>query len=152
MFKCGSSTSSAKPQFDNFTSLFCKGRQRNTPKWTTHARGGLRVQKPLFLFISWANLWRILYCSRRHCARSLRAEGTRARACSVDGGQEFKCGPRGLFLKSPETFRAYFGWHNSLCIFKTKASWGTKLCNYFYFYSLYNIWKNQLYRISGSEF
>ena len=28
----------------------------------------------------------------------------------------------GLFLESPETFRAHFGWHNSLCIFKTKAT------------------------------
>ena len=60
--------------------------------------------------------------------------------------------PRGPFLESPETFRAHFGWYNSLCIFKTKASRGTKLCGYFYFYSLYNIWKDQLYRISGSEF
>ena len=60
--------------------------------------------------------------------------------------------PRGLFLKSPETFRAYFGWHNSICIFKTKASRGTKLCSYFCFYSLYNIWKDQLYRISRSHF
>ena len=59
---------------------------------------------------------------------------------------------RGLFLESPETFRAYFGWHNSLCIFKTKASRGTKLCSYFCFYSLCNIWKDQLYRISRSEF
>ena len=39
----------------------------------------------------------------------------------------------GLFLESPETFRAYFGCHNSLCIFKTKASRGTKLCSYFDF-------------------
>ena len=59
---------------------------------------------------------------------------------------------RGLFLESPETFRAYFGWHNSLCIFKTKASRGTKLCSYFCFYSLCNIWKDQLYRISRSYF
>ena len=58
--------------------------------------------------------------------------------------------PRGLFLESPETFRAYFGWHNSLCVFKTKGSRGTKLCSYFYFHSLYNIWKDQLYRISRS--
>mgnify|MGYP006973417981 CR=1 FL=1 len=58
----------------------------------------------------------------------------------------------GLFLESPETFRAYFGWHNSLCIFKTKASRGTKPCSYFYFYSLYNIWKDQLYTISRSQF
>ena len=39
-----------------------------------------------------------------------------------------------------------------LCIFKTKASRAKKLCSYFYFYSLYNIWKDQLYRISGLEF
>ena len=58
----------------------------------------------------------------------------------------------GPFLESPETFRAYFGRHNSLCIFKTKASRGTKLCRYFDFYSLYNIWKDQLNRISGSGF
>ena len=48
--------------------------------------------------------------------------------------------------------RKFFGWHNSLCIFKTKVSWGTKLCTYFYFSSLYNIWKDQLYRISRPEF
>ena len=59
---------------------------------------------------------------------------------------------KGLFLKSPKTFRAYFGWHNSLCIFKKKASRSTKLCSYFCFYSLYNIWKDQLYRISRSYF
>ena len=27
----------------------------------------------------------------------------------------------GPFLESPETFRANFGWHNSLCILKAKA-------------------------------
>ena len=59
---------------------------------------------------------------------------------------------RGPFLESPEPFRAHFGWHNSLCIFKAKASRDTKLCSYLYFYSLYNIWKDQLYRISGSQF
>ena len=58
----------------------------------------------------------------------------------------------GPFLESPETFRAHFGWHNSLCIFKTKASESTKLCSCFNFYSLYSIWKDQLYGISGSEF
>ena len=56
------------------------------------------------------------------------------------------------FLKSPENFRAHFGWHNSLCIFKTKASRGRKLCSYFTFYSLYNIWKDQLFRIGRLEF
>ena len=59
---------------------------------------------------------------------------------------------RSLFLESPETFRAHFGWHNFLCIFKTKASRGTKLHSYFYFYSQYNIWKDQLYRTSRSYF
>ena len=44
-----------------------------------------------------------------------------------------------------------FGWHNSLCIFKTMASGVTKLRLYFNFYFLYNIWKHQLYRISWSE-
>ena len=59
---------------------------------------------------------------------------------------------RDPFLESPETFRAHFGWHNSLCIFKTKASRGAKLRGYFYIYSLWNIWKDQLYKICGSEF
>ena len=58
----------------------------------------------------------------------------------------------GLFRESPETFRAYFGWHNSFCIFKTKAFRGTKLCSHFCFSSLYNIRKDQLYRISRSYF
>ena len=58
---------------------------------------------------------------------------------------------RDPFLESPETFQAHFGWHDSLCIFKTKASRGTKLSGYFNIYSLYNIWKDQLYRICGSE-
>ena len=59
---------------------------------------------------------------------------------------------RGPFLESLETFRAHFGWHNFLCIFKAKASWGTQLCSYLNFDSLHNIWKDQLYRISGSQF
>ena len=58
----------------------------------------------------------------------------------------------GPFLESPETFRANSWRHNSLCIFKTKASRDTKLCIYFKLYSLYNISKDQLYRISGSQF
>ena len=57
----------------------------------------------------------------------------------------------GPFLESPETFRAHFGWHSSLCIFKAKKSRSTKLCTYFNFYFLYNIWKDQLYRMSGSQ-
>ena len=50
---------------------------------------------------------------------------------------------RSPFLESPQTFRAYFGWHNSLCIFKTKASQGTRRCSYFNFCFLYNISKDQ---------
>ena len=57
----------------------------------------------------------------------------------------------GPVSQKSRTFRAHFGWHNSLCIFKTKASWATELCCYNNFYSLYNIWKDQLHRISGSE-
>ena len=59
---------------------------------------------------------------------------------------------RGPFLESPETFRAHFGWHNPVFIFKPEASRGTKLSSYFNFYSLYNISQTQLYRISGLEF
>jgi len=58
----------------------------------------------------------------------------------------------GPFLESPETFRAHFGRHNSLFIFKTKAPRGTKLASYFNIYSLYNISKTQLYKIGGLEF
>ena len=58
----------------------------------------------------------------------------------------------GPFLENLETFRVYIGWHNSFRIFKTKASPGTKFNNYFNFPCLYNIWKDQLYRISGSLF
>ena len=57
-------------------------------------------------------------------------------------------GPRG-----PENFFwVHFEWNNSLCIFRTEASQGTKLYSCFHFYSLYNIWKGQLYRIGCSEF
>jgi len=60
---------------------------------------------------------------------------------------------QGPFLKTPETHLwATFGWHNSLCIFKTKTSRGMKLCSYFKLYSLYNISKDQLYRIRGLQF
>ena len=43
------------------------------------------------------------------------------------------------FLESPETFRAHFGSHNSLCIFKAKESRDRKLCSYFNLYSFYNL-------------
>ena len=56
------------------------------------------------------------------------------------------------FLESPETLQVFFEWHNSLDIFRIKASQGTKLSSYWNFYSLYNIWKDQLQRTSKSEF
>ena len=60
---------------------------------------------------------------------------------------------RDPFLKSPESFRAHFGWHNSLFISSKRRSLEarsfTVILN---FYSVYNIWKDQLYRMSGSEF
>jgi len=37
-------------------------------------------------------------------------------------------------------------------MFKAKAPRGTKLCSYFNFYPLFSIRKDQLYRISGSQF
>ena len=58
----------------------------------------------------------------------------------------------GAVGRKSRNFSGAFRWHNSLCIFKTKAYWGTKLCSYFYFYSFYDIWKDQLYRINRPEF
>ena len=54
-------------------------------------------------------------------------------------------------LNVPELFASFSG-DNPLCIFKTKTSRGTKLCRCFYFYSLDNMWKDQLYRMNRSEF
>ena len=63
---------------------------------------------------------------------------------------DYKCqGAR--FSKVPRLFGRNSG-DIILCIFKTKASRGTKLCSYFDFYSLYNIWTDQLFRLSRSEF
>ena len=61
-------------------------------------------------------------------------------------------GTRRPFPESPETFRAHFGSHNSLCIFKAKESRGRKLCSYFNLYSFYNLWKEQFNRVSVSQF
>ena len=55
--------------------------------------------------------------------------------------------PGAFFSKVPKLF----GWHSFLCIFKTKVFRVTEL-SYFTFYSLYSTWKDQLYRISESEF
>ena len=61
------------------------------------------------------------------------------------------CAPGAHFSKVPKRFGRISG-DNYLCIFKTKASRGTKLCSHFNLYFLYNLSKDQLYRISGSEF
>lgn len=45
----------------------------------------------------------------------------------------FKGKTWGPFLESPQTFRAHFGGHNSLCVFKTKASRDAKFCSYLIF-------------------
>ena len=60
----------------------------------------------------------------------------------------------GLFLEGPETFRAYFGWHNSdlFVSSKPKRLEARNFAFYFYFSSLYNIWKDQLCRISRTYF
>ena len=44
------------------------------------------------------------------------------------------------FLKSPVTFRVYFEWHNSSCIFKTETFQGTKLCKCFYCFLILKTW------------
>ena len=80
------------------------------------------------------------------------ANGPKASANSPCVFRQKQIHTSGPFLESPETLRVYLGWHNSLCIIKTKASHGTKFYNYFNFPFLYNIWKDQLYRISGSLF
>ena len=49
-------------------------------------------------------------------------------------------GPGARFSKVPKLF----GWHNSLCIFKTKVFRDMKLCSYFNLYSLYNIWNEKI--------
>ena len=57
-------------------------------------------------------------------------------------------GAGACFSKVPKRFGRISGdIIQSLCIFKTKASRGKKLRSYFYFYFLYNMWKDQLYRI-----
>ena len=61
-------------------------------------------------------------------------------------------GPRGLFLDSPETFRAYFGWHNSPYVFATPRFWAIKLCNPLGFSYIKNMLKDQLSKKSGLPF
>ena len=58
----------------------------------------------------------------------------------------------GLFLKSPESFRAYFGCHDSLYIFATPRLQANKLRNPISFYYIKNVLKDQLFKISRLQF
>ena len=73
----------------------------------------------------------------------------------VDFGQRYACveqlRPGARFAKVPTLFGRISG-DSFLCIFKAKASRSTRLGTYFNFYSLYNIWKDQPYRISAGQF
>ena len=60
--------------------------------------------------------------------------------------------PKTLFSvvsRKSRNFSCAFRLTNSLCIFKTMASRGTKLCRYLNYYSLYNIWKTSFTEIVG---
>ena len=87
------------------------------------------VQNCCFFIVKYANLWRFCCRPRRGCSRAW-----------------------GPFLESPETLRRNSGYIFLFVSSKRKASRGMKLCSSFTSYSLYNLWKGQLYRISGSQF
>ena len=59
---------------------------------------------------------------------------------------------RGLFLKSPETFREYFGCHNSFYIFATPRFQAIKLRNLLSFSYVQNMLKDHLFKTSGLQF
>ena len=61
------------------------------------------------------------------------------RAQNVFGTFEERASPGACskFLESPESFRAHFGWLNSLCIFKTKTFRGTIFKFIFYFADIF---------------
>ena len=61
-------------------------------------------------------------------------------------------GSRGLFRKSPETFRVYFGCHNSLYIFATPTFYAIELNNPLRFPYIKNMLKDQGFKTSGSQF
>ena len=56
------------------------------------------------------------------------------------------------FLETPETFRAHFGCHNFLRILKTKTFPGMRFCKKFALSYLEIIVKDQVFRITGSQF
>ena len=59
---------------------------------------------------------------------------------------------RGLFLKSPETLRAYFGCHNSFYIFATPRFKAIRPRNLLSFSYVKNMLKDHLFKTSGFQF
>ena len=60
--------------------------------------------------------------TKRHKFRSISGKRLIVLNCSEVFPVTSLLGSSGPFLESSETFRTYFGLHNSLCIFKMKAS------------------------------
>ena len=75
----------------------------------------------------------LLWSDNTHCTYYITMQSMHTNCFLITNGN---FASRGLFLKSPETFRAYFGWHNFLCIFKTKASRGTELQLFLFLFPL----------------
>ena len=59
---------------------------------------------------------------------------------------------KGLFFKSPETFRVYFGCHNSRYIFVTSRFEAIKLRGPLGFSYIKSMFKDQLFKTSGLRF
>ena len=78
------------------------------------------------------------------CSIGLRSQSADFESSSSDSSA--------LFLKSPETFRAYFGFHNSLYIFATPRFQAVKLRNPLSFSYIKNMLKDQLFKISRLQF
>ena len=93
-----------------------------------------KLQFPRLLYYS----WNVIIISNGYC--SIRFKLIKFVILNYSKTSVRTWGP---FLESP--FRAHFGWHNSLFIFKTKASRSSQLllCSYFNFYSLYKLWTDQ---------
>jgi len=68
----------------------------------------------------------------------------------ADKSVDVPCRTGARFSKAPKLFGRNSG-DNSLSIFKAKVSRGTKLCSHFIFIP-FTIWKEKLYRLSGSQF
>ena len=67
--------------------------------------------------------------------------------------QNKRVGVLRMTLRAGKVFGTFGRISGDIILFISSKRWrlgGTKLCIYFYFYSLYNILKGQLYRISRS--